>query len=339
MARSTVAQSVQIGVEATPGTAVPAGKRLSSLSVDLSPRVDAKTFRPKGTKYPTVVAPNREWAEGALTGQPTYDEVIYPLAGVFGEPTVAEVLKDDEVTPSGAYLWTYSPQSSAADTPVTFTVEQGDADVAERAAFVLFTDFGLEISRSEISISGTAIARAVERGVTLTPGPLPVAQDLAPILPGQVCVYAADTPATLGQPETKITNGLKVSPSVSGKYGAVWFLDCSQDSYSGFTEGSEPDAKVGLTVEADASGVAWADLFRAGTTRFLRIEATGALIDPATTGSRYRLTWDLAVKVLEPGAYSDEDGVYAIAPNLQVVHDPTWGKAMTIEVVNTVQAL
>ena len=69
------------------------------------------------------------------------------------------------------------------------------------------------------------------------------------------------------------------------------------------------------------------------------MEATGPRIYDGTTDQFYRLAWDFAVKTLEPGEKSDEDGVYAIQPTLQVVHDPTWGKASQVVVVNTVAAL
>lgn len=337
MARSTVSQVVQIGVEATSGTAVPANKRLGSLSIALSPEVESRPFRPRGVKYPTVVAANKEWASGDLEGTPTYDEIVYPLAGVLTTPVVSQVMNGG--TPTGAYLWEFDPSSTEADVPRTFTVEQGDATHAERAAHVLFSDFGMAFSRDEVTLSGTAVARALERGITLTAAASAVAEDLVPILPGQVCVYVSDTVAGLGDEASHLETGLSVEPSLGGRFSPVWYLNCREDSWSTYVEGSEPDASVDFVAEANADGIAWADRFRTGETVFIRVEATGPEVAPGVAASAYRLTMDYAVKVLEPGAQSDEDGVYAVHPSLQIVHDAAWGRAMRVQVVNTVAAL
>jgi hypothetical protein len=338
MARSTVAQVTQIGAETTPGSPVPANKRLGSLSVALSPDQESSAFRPRGTKYPTVVAANKEWSSGDLEGSPTYDEVVYPLSSIFGAATISPILDGDD-SPTGAVQWEFEPSSTEADGAVTFTVEQGDTTLTERAAFVLFTDFGMAFSRDEVGVSGSVIGQMLERGVTLTAGATPVVADLVPILPGQVCVYVADDPAELGLPASHVETALSVEPKFGSKYNPVWYLNCQEDSWSGYVETPEPDATVDLTVEADADGVEWANRFRTGQTMFIRVEALGPVIAAGTDGARYRLTWDLAVKVLEPGEYSDEDGLYAIAPSLQVVHDPTWGRATKVTVVNMVTGL
>lgn len=338
MVRSTVAQRTQIGLEVTTGTAVPATKILQSTTVELSPSVESSSFRPRGSKYPTVVAANKEWSEGDLEGAPTYNELVYPLASIFGKPANPTAILDAAVA-TGAYLWVFNTNSSAADVPATYTLEQGDTTLAEKAASLVFTDFGLDFSRDEASMSGSVIASTIARGVALTVGATPVSTDLVPILPGQVCVYVSATQATLGQAGTQVANVISVNPSVGGKYGAAWFLNCLQAGFSGIVEQAEPDFTVELAAEADAANLGWADRFRTGATRYIRIEATGPQIKAGVATTAYRLTWDLAVKTLEPGEYSDEDGVYAISPTLQVVHDATWGKASQLTLVNTVASL
>ena len=341
MARSTAAQGVQIGRETAAGTPVPANKRLGSLGVMLSSQVESDAFRPKGVKYPTVVTANKEWAGGDLEGTPTYDELVYPLSGVFTAATVSAVMDGD--TETGAFEWLFSPASTGADAPVTFTLEAGDDTQAERMAHGLVTDFDLDISRSEISLGGSMIGQRLEQGVTLTANPDAVAEDLVPILPGQVCIYVADDRAGLEDRATsRQGTALSVHPQIGGRFEPVWYLNCVLDSFATFVEAPEPDFTLDYLVEANANGMAWLDRFRTGQTQYVRIEATGPVIHAgadATTDVRYLLQWDFAVKVLEPGEKSDEDGVYAIAPSLQVVHDPSWGRATQVRVVNTVPAL
>lgn len=351
MARSTVAQRVQIGLEATPGTAVPANKSLGSLAFALSPSVETNTFRPKGMKYPTIVNPNKEWAEGDLEGTPTYDEVVYPLSSVFTSAVVTQIM--DGATATDAYRWVFSPASQGADNPRTFTVQSGDAAQAEQVAHVLVTDFNLDFSRDESAMGGSAIGQRLDKDATLTAGATPVVPDLVPIQPGQVCVYLADTHDALdsvatpgtSDPANRQGNLLHANPSVGGRYNPVWYLNCSLESFATFVETPEPDFAVDYLVEADDNGMAFLDQFRAGQTKFLRIEAEGPVIASTadfpglTADVRYLLRWDFAVKVDEPGDMSDEDGVYAINPTLTVVHDATWGKATEVTVVNKVAAL
>ena len=349
MARSTVAQRVQIGLEAMPGTVVPANKSLGSLGFELSPSVESNTFRPTGMKYPTIVNPNREWAEGDLTGTPTYDEVVYPLSSIMDAATVTQIM--DGATPTDAYRWVFSPASQGADDPQTFTVQRGDTTQAEQMAHVLVTDFNLDFSRDESALGGTAIAQRIDKDATLTGGATPVVADLVPIQPGEVCIYLADTHAALdagdgtSDPANRQGKVLHANPSMGGRFNPVWYLNCVLDSFATFVETPEPDFGVDYLVEADENGMAFLDQFRAGQTKFLRIEAEGPVIASTadfpglTEDVRYLFRWDFAVKVEEPGDLSDEDGVYAINPTLTVVHDATWGKATEVTVVNTVAAL
>lgn len=337
MARSTVAQRTQIGRETTAGTAVPALKSLASLSLPMTPEVESQAFRPRGSKYTTVVAPNREWSTGDVEGTPTYDELVYPLSSILTQASVSQVM--DGATPTGAYVWTFEPSTFAADQPVTYTVEQGDTTLAERIAHALFTDFGLTFSRGEVTLSGSLFGTAVERGLTLTANPTPVAADLVPILPGSVCLYTATTPAALGTDPSHIDTALSLEWSVGSRFSPVWYLNCRLNSFSGFVETPEPEATANLTLEADASGLEWPARFRTAETMFLRVEARGPRIAANVEASQYRLTIDMAVKVLEPGDLSDEDGLYAVNPSLQIVHDATWGRAMRVTVVNRVSAL
>jgi hypothetical protein len=343
MARQTSTQAVQYGREATPGTAVPANRLLSSLSVMLSPQVESNAFRPKGFKYPTVVAANKEWGGGDLEGTPTYDEIIVPFAGVLCEPVTSEIM--DAATPTGAYRHVFSPSSQGADTIAIYTLEEGDDTTAERMAHSLITDFNLDVSRDEVGLGGTVVGQRVETGIARTAGATPLAEDLVPILPGQVCVYLADDHAGLesapgvSDVAKRLGTVLKVEPSIGGRFDPVWYLNCVLDSFATYVEAPEPDFSVDFTVEANAVGLEWLDNFRTGATKFLRVEATGPRIYDGATDVFYRLTWDFAVKTLEPGEKSDEDGVYAIQPSLQVVHDPTWGKATEVTVINTVAAL
>lgn len=338
--RSSIAQVSQIGKETTPGTGVVATKRLGSLNITPSINTETDPFRPAGLKFPTVMTLNREWADIAYDGKPTYEEVVYPLAAVFGTPVVSQVM--DGATATGAYEWVFTPSSTDADTPQTFTLETGQAGVqAEKYTHMMLTGFGMEVSRSEASLSGAGFAQAAQTGITMTPG-LAIPATLTPIQPGQFQVFLSDTAAGLSTPGNRLTRVINVSPSVEDRFNPAWFINQTLQSFATFVENGEGiGGTTGLTVEADAAGLQWLAKLRAGTTHFLRVEAIGPVLYNA--GAQVNLTalfqWDMAFKVSGTDAMSDEDGIYAIGWTLQPTHDTTFGKAMTVKVRNKVSAL
>lgn len=326
--RSTISQNVQVGVETTSGTAVAATKRLTSLTIRPGVQADVKTFRPQGTKFATVTALGKESSAAAIEGQPVYDELVYPLSGLLGAAVITT--PDGAGAPTGR-LWTFSPSSTAEDTPKTFTVEVGSSVRAHRIAYGLVTDLTIGGNRDELSVGGSMIGQALQDGITLTAGPTDL--PLVPILPSQVSVYLDTTSGGLGG--TKLTRVLSWEWAVGSKYAPLWVVDAAVPSFAAHLE-SEPSAAAQLTVEADAAGMALLTLLRSGATRFLRIEAIGATIGAAVT---YRLRIDQAVKVSAVADFTDEDGVYAIQFTLAAVHDGTWGKAMQVSLQNTTAAL
>lgn len=345
MERSSVAQVSQIGLEGTPGTAVAATRRLGSLSISPSITTETNMFRPAGMKFPTVQALNREWADVSVEGTPTYEEVVIPLSGAIDVATVSEVM--DGATPTGAYEWVFTPSSEAADAPKTFTLEQGQDNVqAEQFTHLLFTAFGLSVTRAGVSLTGSGFAKRATTGFDMTDG-LQTPAELTPILPGQFSVYVADDPTALeaagvSDPTKRLTRVIAANPSVSDRYNPAWFVNSAEDSFTTFVENSDgAGGTFGLTSEADAAGMAWLDRLRVGSTHFIRLEALGPVIysEGVQPDLRNLFQWDMAVKVEGADAWSDEEGIYAIPFTLRPVHDGGWGKAMSIKVRNTVASL
>lgn len=342
--RSSAVQVVQIGKETTPGTPVAATRRLSSIGLTMKAEADTSDFRPSGNKFVTVLAENKAWSSAKVEGSPTYEEVIIPLASVFTAPVTTQFM--DGAAATGAYKHVFSPKSEGADSPLTYTIETGDSTYGFMAALGFFGEFSLDIARDEVKMGGEVTAtrltpRALTAGVTAP-------ANVTPILPGQVCVYLADVPTDLGLTTgtgVRLQNVLSAKPAVKKRYEPTWFLNCMADSYTGFVENAEPDFEVEFLAEADAQGLKWLDRLRVGQTAFLRIEATGPVIAAKSkfpglaADVTSKLTWDFAVKVSDPGDFSDEDGVYAIGPTLTVVHDAGWGKATQVTVQNTVTAI
>lgn len=297
--RTVITNGVQVGVEATPGTAVPADKKLLSAAINLSGAGDVQVIRGSGSKFPAIAALGKDYADGDIDGAPTYTELAYFLAGLLGDPVITT-----PVGATNARLWTWPIRVSAPQDGKSFTVEQGSGVAAERTSGVVITGLGIDYSRDELSLSGDVLARAFETGITITAAPDEI--PLVPMLPKEVDVYLDTTVGALGT--TKLLRALSASWNISDRFGALWPLNSALASYAATFE-TEPSSEINLTLEADAVGMGLYAVLRAGSTRFLRIESTGQEIE---AGYPYQLRFDGAVKVTDVPDFSDEDGIYAV---------------------------
>lgn len=329
--RSTITQVVQFGME-TPAqaganaTLVAATKKMQTLDITMDPKFSVDEFQPSGYKFSTVVATEREWLEATMKGQPTYTEILYPLASIINSTTPATLL--DGGLDHTARKWTFSPSTSGPDVIQTYTIEQGSSTRAQRVGNAVFTEFNFKFTREKVEMGGKLLGTKISDNFTLTAA-LP-SPPLIPILASQISVYLDTTSAGLGT--TKLLRLFSGELALTGRFGAVWPVDAAQASYAGLVE-TDPKLTFKALVEADAQGMALLTALRANTQQFLRIECAGGLIPTDATNS-YRFRIDMAVQVTSPNAFADEKGVYAIPFDFTVVHDATWGKAITIDVQN-----
>lgn len=324
--RATVFQTVQIGVEATAGTGVAANKKLTATSISPAIKLEANKFRALGNKFATIMAPGKEWVSAKIEGAPSYNELAYLLSSLVSY--AAPVQQGGSI----AYLWTFNPATAALDVVKTLTVEQGSSVRAHKFAYGQINGLEINFSRAGIELSGEMLGNALQDGITMTGTPTEIA--LKPILPTQVNVYLADT--YVGLPGTALTRVISAGWSFKDKYGPLFALaSAGGTGFSAVVE-KEPTLTGKLKVQADAAGMGLVTQMRAGSTKFMRIEAVGELI--AST-YYYTLRIDLAGKVSEPSEFSDEDGVYAIEWNLEGVHDATWGFATQLLLTNILTAL
>ena len=325
--RSALNQSVQIGVESTSGTPVAAGTRLQAIGIEPSPEVEMDEFRPMGQKYRAITTLGKEWVTADVSGRGSYTELVYLLSSVVGTAVVTN--------PGAAlaYNWQFLPESFDDDVPSTFTVEHGSSVRADRFAYGILTEFGMTFNRTNIEVSGSMMGRALEDNITLTGAPTSV--DLVPIIPTQVSVYMDDLQVNLGT--TKLSRAISAEFNLGSRFAGVWVLDAANPQYVNHIE-TEPDLTLGLTVQADAAGMALLDTMRTGDTKYIRIEATGGT-DSIESGADYTFTLDLAAKVTDTQGFSDEDGVYAIGFDFVGVHDSGWGQAYEFNLLNTISAL
>jgi hypothetical protein len=327
--RSSITQLVNWGVEgtATPGTPVVGNKQMSALDVEVGPSINFDTFRPAGHKYSTIVSVGKDWAAARLTGKTTYTEIVYPMSSLLGAATIA--------TPSGGTAsrsWTFNPATTSADLPSTFTVECGSSVRASKFSYGLVTGLTIPFDRDTMGLSGDMIGQFLTDGITMTGTAAAIA--LVPILPKQLTVSMDGTSGSLGS--TTLGRVLSGEWSLTGRYAPLWVVNAANTSWVTHVE-VEPTATFKLLVEADAEGGTILTAARAGTTKFLRLRGVGDVIEAGSIN--YRLTMDVAGKVENVTPYQDKDGVYAQEFTFRMCHDASWGKALTVEVINSLTAL
>lgn len=267
-------QTLQVGAESTPGTAVACNKRIDNLAFKFGPKGDFKKTRGTGRKYPSVQQLNSEWVEGSFDGSLDFNTILYALAGALGiaPPTT-------HGSSATAKDWIYDAILSGSRQPQTYTFEQGEAATrAHRFAYGLITKYGYKFSRKDSSISGSVLAQKVSDGITMTSSPTPV--PLLPMTGQEFNLYIDSVAANIGT--TQILNNLSGEFSMDGIYGPAWFVNRANSSYGAHVD-LVPNAGFKFAVAADASGMGSLVDMRTGVTKYARVEALGDVIDNSQT--------------------------------------------------------
>lgn len=325
--RTTVAAISQIGVEVTPGTAVPATKILSSIEITGGIKNESEVFTPAGQKYPSFVVPGREWTEWKIGGRVTYGELPYILSGMLCATTASS-------DTSLGKKWVFAPALAAEDTIKTLTLEQGSATRAHNVAYWIPTELGFKFSRKGVEYEGAAIGQALGDGFTLTTGTTAVEDPPVPVLGSQVSVSFADSWAGLAG-ASAATRVLEANWKIGDRFNPLWVLDASKTSYVAHVE-KRPAVSGNIIMEADAAGMGYLTLMRAATRKWMRISAVGATIE---SGKTYLFQIDGCYNISAATPFEDRDGVYAIGWTFQPVYDATATKTFEITVRNKLAAL
>ena len=327
--RYLVSEVQQLGVESVPGTAVTPTIQLNGMSIALDTAIEFDEFGPAGQLTNTIVAPRQEWASGALSGFPTYTELPYALSNLLGAANIT--------TPSGATdarRWLWEPDESTPWTPKTWTVRRGvSGDTAEEAAYVLLSGLNLSFSRTATpELGGDLFGRRLDYTATLASTGV-TSTELVPILPSQVDIYLDSTSGNLGN--TQLTRDFSFAWSISGLFDMIWPLNSSLNSFAAHSV-LKPDISATLMMGNDSAGRALVTNMRAGSTVFVRLQATGPQIE---SGQNYQLTIDTALKVRSAPSRGDQNGLSTLEWGFRNVYDPTWTKWVSIELITDLAAL
>lgn len=331
MVRSYVNQGVQVGLETTSGTTVPADKKLLAYRVDPAPVLETSQFRPSGFMVPTVSQVITDQTEADFEGPIDFTNIVYPLSSIFGD---AEITQPASVPSPTVYEWAWDFTGQGAVTPNTFTVEVGDSTRASRFNYAAFTGMEMSIERrGDNTVSGSMIGRNLSTGVTLTADPDAI--DVIPVNAGDFDVFMASTGAGLSAP-TKLTSLYTAGLNFGDILAAEYTINSANDSFNSLYLAEDPTFEWSMTLGADAVGEGFLADIRAGTKRFIRLSATGPIIEDAYA---YSIQIDMCVVVTGIDAYASEDGILALPVTFALAYDATWGSAMQILVRNNLASL
>lgn len=324
---ATIAQGVQIGVEATSGTSVPANKLLKYIGFDLDPEINFNRFRAMGSKFASAITPGQDLTTFTLSGAGSYSEIIYALNSnlVTGVISTVETSGRQHV---------FTPAIRSEDAVKTYTIENGGTVRSGKATYGIVSDLELTFNRTDgVTVGGGGFAQNFQDNIALTGSPTAIEE--APILPTHIDVYADDTFAGIGV--TKLTRDFNVVWRSNGRFGQVWPLNSTLASFAAHVE-QEPTVQLELTAEYDTQGATFFTQARAGSTKYIRVKATSTVLAGATT-IPYSLTIDFAGKISAMGGFDDNDGVRVVNWTLDAVDDTTAGFAHKVTAVNKVAAL
>src|SRR5262245_47796497 len=103
--RGYVNQRLLLGPESVIGSAVAAVKDFPSLNIEPARMQDDQFYRPAGQLVPGSGVKHREMSEPSWSAGIDYDEIIYPLSGLFGSPTTTN-------PDTGVYQHIFAPTKS-----------------------------------------------------------------------------------------------------------------------------------------------------------------------------------------------------------------------------------
>lgn len=311
---ATVSQSVQIGLEATWGTKVPATKILKSMMVDLDPSLETDPFFPNGNVVPSSNAVIRETVEGDISGVLTYTEILYLYTMLFGPTTPTLV-----ATSTGAYDWEWEIMGNDLLVPKSATIEKGSSVYAVDVPGVTLTGFNIGWSRTDrIEVGASLIGQKLEKGNAMTNIAVAPTVPIVRVLPQQISFYTADTFAGLDA-ATAMARAFEAGIDFSSMFSGVWPMNRATPNMDGVVP-TQMESESSALLMVNAASLAFLDTAQAGDRVYTRVEAVGPEIE---TGFNYEHVVDLTTEVKDLDTFDDHDGIYAIPWTFQPVDDGT----------------
>jgi len=320
-------RKIQIGEEATKGTAVAASAALlGALTMKSSPTIH-RPVEERGTLAEfsrSVKVANL--AELTFEGDATFEQILYLLhMGVLGNVTPSTV-------DTSAKLWTFTPAMTGAGTFDSFTIEYGDDVQAWETEFCMARSIEISGAMGEaMRMRGDIFGRKMT-AVSFTGAISPPTVESIPTQKAKL--YIDDEDGTIGTTEkssTLISFTYTINTGLAPKRYADGSIDFS--SYAEMFKGVELRATFAFNSAAEAERV----LFDGETMRLIRIEAEGSLV--GDVDALKTLTLDVCGIYTDFATLSERDGEDVVEITLSSQRGTNYTKLFEVAVQNDVETL
>lgn len=329
-------RNVQIGLEATAGTAVaatfkPVGEIVLTEEIDR----EFETF-PRGVRA-AVTGGGYDIRHGTMVNfsdmNLTWEEVIIPM--------LTGIVNDAAPTGTGPYTWDFTPVLTAAAAlkaaTVEYTIDDGSTKHLQRemaygtTQSIEFRIVANQIAKMNFEMALRKSASTTETaGQAVITGRTPVPSNLFALYSDSSWANLGNTavPTTIRDATLRITTGATPDYTLDGRTS----LDFTQLNAENLA------VSLDMTLEFNAAAATAYSHFRgasgAGTTRFYRLEADNGL---ATTSNR-KITFDLCAKHVSPPQISQDNGMEIVSLSLEGEYDATGTAMFVCTVINALSA-
>lgn len=331
MAGITLLTRCQIGKETTAGTAVASTNIMRFESGFLDDQREVQHV-PENIGYLSKVnRTNTPKFLGyySMKGIATFEQFPY-----FLESSIKTATPVQDGSGSG-YIYTYTGETTAANTIATYTLEGGDNQQAYEMEYAFAKTWTLSgAGGAGLDLSGDWYGRQVQKTTFTGSLSLPSVDE---INFGEGKLYIDTVGGTMGT--TQVTNtwldfSLKYDSGVKEQFTG------SGEKYFSHVEHAGPEITLDITLEHDTNSVSLFDALQAETPYQIRMLFEGPALTTAGTSYTYKtLKIDLVGKVEKWGTPTSKDGVNAIPITFRAAYDGTCAKFFEMVVVNELSSL
>lgn len=288
----TINRRTQIGLETTAGTDVAANVLLTAMEVSMGVNLQINKQRAMGRRFPRIVTIGNEQQDFSYKGKPTFDEMIYPWAALWGKVTPV-------VQGTLGQRWITQPLLTGPQSANTLSIQQGDGVTrSQKVNFAILTDYLLKITNKDNDISGNGISHPIQDSITMTASPVVKAFQQITKPMWQLTL----DPTSLAIGTTVQNTPLDVEFNYGSAYGPLYAINRS-GQFKNVVD-LEPKASIKVQMEADSQGMGVLPIARAGQLNYLRLQAVGNQIEntyflflgtgtsQAPTGGTFTLTYN-----------------------------------------------
>lgn len=332
MAGIKLLRKLQIGKEATAGTAVAATTIWRGLGMLKDTRVKVRPSEDIG--YLSKVDRQYEPMLGGELSMPSV-EATYEQIGHIFEAGIKLVQTGAADGSGSGKIYTYTYPVTAANTTRTYTIEGGDNEAAEEMEYAYVSDFTID-GEAGGSLNITANWKGRQISTSAFTGAL-VLPDVEEMIFSKGKLYIDAIGGTIGT--TQKSNTL-IKMSYKADTGLRSVNTANGVKYFSFTKQVGATVSMDITFEHDSISVAEKAAYVAGTSKLVRVKFDGSTL--TTAGSTYStksLILDMAGKWSNFTEIQDSNGNDIIVGTFEAAYNSTAALFARNILVNTLTSL